>query len=392
MRLGSWWLVLVLPACGGDPSSAAAARPTPKPRAVTLVAAATRDLPREVAVHGTLSARDELELGFQVPGRLDQLRVDLGDRVAEGAELARLDQRDFTLELERASAELRQTAAQLGLDDPAGEVDIGATATVREAEAVLAEATQNKNRVVELVQQSLRSTADLETATVAVAVATSRVQRARDQVRTWMAELGVRRQQLEIAAKRLADATIRAPWAGRVAARHAAVGQYLASGAPVLTLLCTDPLRLRCDVPERQANEVRIGQRVVFTIEGDPTERTGQVTRLGSAIERSNRTLLVEASVANQDGSLLPGSFCRARIVVQESQPAVVVPSSAVVSFAGVDRVFLVADGKAQERLVDLGRRLGDQQEIRRGLAAGERIVAAPGDLARGTPVVVEER
>jgi RND family efflux transporter MFP subunit len=391
MRFGSWWLVLVLPACGSDANSAAA-RPAPKPRVVTLVEAAARPLPQEVAVHGTLSARDELDLGFQVPGRLDQLRVDLGDKVAEGAELARLDQRDFTLERDRALAELRQTAAQLGLDDPAGTVDIAATAAVREAEAVLAEATQNKNRVVELVQQSLRSTADLETATVAVAVATSRVQRARDQVRTWIAELGVRRQQLEIAEKRLADATIRAPWPGRVAARHAAVGQYLASGASVLTLLRIDPLRLRCDVPERQATAVRIGQRVVFTIEGSATERTGTVARLGSAIERSNRTLLVEASVDNQDGSLLPGSFCRARIVVEEAAAAVVVPSAAVVSFAGVDRVFLVDDGKAQERLVELGRRLRDHVEIRGGLRAGERIVAAPADLARGAPVVVEER
>ncbi|MFM1873173.1 MAG: Macrolide-specific efflux protein MacA precursor [Planctomycetota bacterium] len=383
-------LLVTLSACGGKPAATGPTRPAGPTRAVRLLTVATTPLPRSVTVHGTLAALDELDLGFQVAGRVEALDVDLGDRVAAGRELARLDRRDFELEHARARAELNQTAAQLGLDDPAAAVDVAATASVREAEAVLAEATQNRDRVRELVQQSLRSPADLDVAVAAHAVASSRLQRARDQVRTWIAELAVRRQQLAIVEKKLADATIRAPWDGRVAARHAAVGQYLSSGTRVLTLLRTDPLRLRCDVPEREAAGIAVGQRVEFTVEGSEETFRGEVSRLGSQIDRNNRTLQVEASTPNSDGKLLPGGFCRARIVVAEAEPAVVVPTAAVVSFAGVDRVFLVEQDKAVERIVTLGRRSEAGIEIVRGLAAGERIVAEPGDLVRGAAVKVE--
>ncbi len=388
-RLPCLCAVTLLVAACGDAASAGPARTPQPPRRVTLVAAAAAELPRSVQVHGVLVALDELVAGFQVPGRLATLRVDLGDTVKEGDEIAALDRRDFELEQARATAALRQTTAQLGLESDDEEVDIAGTASVREAEAVLADARLNRDRVHQLVQQSLSPPADLDAANAVFAIASSRLQRARDQVRTWIAELAVRRQELQIADKRMADATIRAPWPGRIAARHVAVGQYLAAGSPVVTLLRTDPLRLRLEVPERQAWEVSEGQRVEFTVDGSEESFAGTVQRLGSAIDRSKRTLLVEAAVDNRDGRLLPGGFCRATIVVAANEPVVVVPAAAVASFAGVDRVFVVEDGKAKEVLVSLGRRTADAVEIRAGVTAGTKIVAEPGDLVRGTPVVV---
>ena len=382
--------LLPLAACGGDDTKAATRTP-PAPRAVSLVRAESAAVPRRIQVHGTLLALDELVSGFQVTGRLVELRVDLGDDVAQGDLLAALDRKDFELERARAAAELDQARAQLGLAEIEGqEPDLGKVAAVREAEAVLDDARLHRERTLELVQESLRSPAELDAANAAFAVAQSRVQRARDQARTWMAELDVRRQQLAIADKRLLDAQIHAPWPGRVASRHAAVGQYLSAGSPVLTLLRTNPLRLRLEVPERQAAEVRLQQRVDFTVDGSPESFTGQVTRLGSAIDRTNRTLLVEASVDNAAGKLLPGAFCRAAIVVADAEPAVVVPSSAVASFAGVDRLFTVEGGKAVEHLVTLGRRQGYRVEVLEGIAAGQDVIRAPGDLTRGTPVRVE--
>lgn len=387
-RFGPSLLLLLLVGCG-DGTGAKETRSPQPPRPVTLVAATTVGLPRTVQVHGVLVALDELVAGFQVPGRLASLAVDLGDTVQRGDELASLDRSDFQLERARADAALRQIAAQLGLLSVDAEVDIAATAAVREAEAVLEDARLNRERVQQLVQQSLSPPANLDAANAAFAIAQSRVQRAQDQVRTLIAELAMRRQELAIAEKRLQDASIRAPWTGRVAARHVAVGQYLGVGSPVITLLRTDPLRLRLEVPERQAGEVRQGQRVDFTVDGSTDLFSGTVQRLGSALDRSKRTLLVEAAVDNHDGRLLPGGFCRASIVVAADEPVVVVPEAAVASFAGVDRVFVVESGKAREVLVTLGRRTGDQVEIRSGLGAGTRIVAAPGDLVRGTPVSV---
>lgn len=384
-----WLLAVCLVAaagCGGEPERGG--RPPAPPRPVTLAPSQTIGLPRLVQVNGVLQAQDELVSGFQVAGRLDQLRVDLGDQVAEGELLAALDRRDFDLEVARAEAALRQARAQLGLqpgDD--GQLDLDATAPVREAQAVLADAALKRDRATELVQQQLQPPAELDAATAAFEVAQSRLQRARDEVRTWVAELEVQKQELELAKKRRQDAEIKAPWPGRVGQRHAATGQYLAVGAPVLTLLRTQPLRLRLEVPERLAGDVRPGQRVDFTVDGSDGDFTGKVVRLGSQIDRQNRTRLIEAEVDNGAGALLPGGFCRASIVVAEREEVLAVPASALVSFAGVDRVFTVDGGKAQERLVEPGRRIGELVELRRGLQPGVEVVLQPGDLVQGQAV-----
>ncbi|MCA8949100.1 MAG: efflux RND transporter periplasmic adaptor subunit, partial [Planctomycetes bacterium] len=153
-----------------------------------------------------------------------------------------------------------------------------------------------------------------------------------------------------------------------------------------------DPLRLRLEVPERAAGEVRPGQQVSFTVDGVDGDFAGKVTRLGSAIDRTNRTLTVEAEVENGGGRLRPGGFCRASIVVADDDPVTAVPATALLSFAGVDRVFTVADGKAVEHLVTPGRRLGELVELRDGLAADAAVVSEPGDLVQGAPVRVAGR
>jgi RND family efflux transporter MFP subunit len=394
LRLSLAVLFGAVAACGDVDAGKPVRTPSP-PRNVTLVVATTTELPRAVQVNGALQAQDELVLGFQVAGRLDKLQVDLGDQVQAGELLAALDRRDFELDIARVQAALDQARAQLGLTadgDSVDTLDIDTTAAVREAQAVLQDATLQRDRVQELVQQKLRPPSDLDAADAAFAVASSRLQRARDQVRTWIAELKVRQQELEVSRKRLQDAEICAPWPGHVAARQAAVGQYLAIGGPVLTLLRTNPLRLRLEVPERAAAEVRPGQRVDFSVDGVVGESHGKVARLGSAIDRVNRTLLVEAEVENADGKLLPGCFCRASIVVAAAESVVVVPIAAMVSFAGVDRVFCVVDGKAVERQVTPGRRLGDRVEICAGLTAGTEVVAEPGNLVQGAAVRVGGR
>ena len=394
----SGWLLLS--ACSGGEQ--ALARAAKAPREVALHLVGTADLPRVVGVTGTLAAQEELVLGLQVGGRLQQLPVDLGDRVEAGALLAALDPRDFELELQRATAALATAFAKLGRadSDELVKVDLETLAPVKEAQAVLQEAQLQRERVVTMVQEQLSPPAELDSADAALAVAQSRLQRARDEARTQVAEVLQRRIELQQAEKRLADASLRAPWPGRVAARHASAGQVLAAGAPVLTLLRTDPLRLRLPVPERLASAVAVGQRVDFTVDGDAGRQPGgeaqqglgaqhgTVVRLGANVDRGNGTVMVEAAVENAGGVLLPGGFCRASIVVAKAEPVLVVPKSAVVAFAGVERVFTVEQGKdgaqkAKGLIVDLGRSAGDQVEVLRGLASGTRIVR---DAAGLTP------
>lgn len=395
LRLCGTVLVLVAAACGRS-RGAAAAPAVRAPQPVRLTAVADEPLPLTLSVTGALAPQEELVLGMQVGGRLLELHVDVGDQVEPGAVIARLDPRDFELERARAEAAMRAAHARLGTtpDDDLGAVDPEATAPVREAQAVLGEARLVRDRAAELVQQQLQPPAELEAADAALLVAQSRLQRAREDAQALLAEAAQSRVLLAQAEKRFADAVLLAPWRGRVAVRHATAGAVVAAGDPIVTLVRIDPLRLQLPVPERAASRVAVGQLVRFTVDGlGDTVREGRVTRLGAVVARDNRTRLVEAGIDNEDGVLLPGGFCRAVIVLDPAARARTLPKKAVVTFAGVSRVFTVEVGadeqpaRAQGHVVVLGRDLGDRWEIVDGIESGTEVVEDPGELRHGDPV-----
>jgi RND family efflux transporter MFP subunit len=202
-----------------------------------------------------------------------------------------------------------------------------------------------------------------------------------------MATVAQRRAELELARKRLADASVRAPFDGTVQARPASVGEYVAAGTPIVQLVKTDPLRLRLDVPERECVLVRTGQVVLLLVEGDTNTYRGEIARLSPALDDQTRTLRVEADVPRQ-GSLRPGLFARARIIVTEHEQALTVPLDAIITFAGLEKVVVVQDGKAVEKVIATGRRGPDWVEVVSGLGSGETVVLSPGSLRTGQRVM----
>jgi RND family efflux transporter MFP subunit len=385
-----------LAACRGElPASAAQARPraqqAPPPREVRVVPASERALPRTVSATGTLAADDQVTLSAKVAGRLERIDVDLGTRVRRAQPVARLDQTDFKLRVEQAEAGLQQARARLGLA-PAGTdegVDVEQTALVRQARAVLEESRLTRDRSVKLLEQQLIARAQLDTAEANLKVAEGRYQDAIEEVRNRQAVLAQRRSELELARQQLADTVVVAPVDGAVSQRQAAPGEFLAAGAPLATLVRIHPLRLRVAVPERESASVRAGQAVRLTVEGDTTVYGGKVVRLAPVVQELNRTLTVEAEVPNERGLLRPGAFARAEIVTEAAQPVLTVPGSALVVFAGVEKVLVVRGGRTAEVRVQTGRRLGEEIEIVEGLKRGEAVVDRPGNLTGGQAVTV---
>src|SRR5512139_1751168 len=373
------------------PARAAARAKAQEPRPVRVVAVALEQFPRTVTVTGTLAADEEVVAGFKVPGRVSELPVDLGSPVRKGQVLARLDPTDFRLRVEQAEASLRQVRAGLGLprDGSAESVDPEKTALVREARAVLEEARLNRDRTARLSEKNLIARSEVDASQSKLLVAESRYQAALEEIRNRQEQLAERSSGLALARQQLADAVLSAPIDGAVRERRASVGEFLAAGTPVFGLVRVHPLRLRVAVPEREAASVRVGQAVRVLLEGDPAVHAGRVARLSPSIQEQNRTRIVEAEVANRDGRLRPGSFARAEIVVDADRTAVTVPASTVVTFAGLEKVFGVKDGKAVEKRIRTGRRSGDRVEILEGVAAGEAVVTDPGNLVGGTPVIV---
>jgi RND family efflux transporter MFP subunit len=306
---------------------------------------------RAVQVVGTLAAHDEVTVAAQVAGQVEKSHVDVGDRVTAGQELALIDTTSY-------EALARQSAANLA-----------------KAVASAANAAQNLKRVQDLQQEKIASASELDVAIAEAGKAQADVKAAE------AAEA--------IAWLNLERSRVKAPFAGAIAERIAAMGDYVGVGAPIVRLVKTDPLRLRLEVPERESPAVRVGQRVRVTVEGDTNVYTGSLARIAPAIREADRMLQAEADVPNP-GALRAGLFARAQIVVDERDEGLSVPANALIVFAGIEKVVVVREGKAAEKTVTTGRRGADWVELASGVVAGETVVLDPAGLRTGQPVTIE--
>jgi RND family efflux transporter MFP subunit len=156
------------------------------------------------------------------------------------------------------------------------------------------------------------------------------------------------------------------------------------AAAGLFRLSVVRPLKLVVTVPERHRADVRAGQDVELEVEDHPGKRfAGTVDLVHPSVDRASRTFKVEVRVPNADGRLAPGSFAKAAILTKTDSGAPTVPEEAVVSFAGVTKVFVVEDGKAREVLV----RPGVPLVVREGKEA-RTWVEVEGDLQPGALVV----
>ncbi len=317
--------------------------------------------------------------------------MDLGSVVREGQVLATLVPTDFELRVRQAEAALVQARVRLGLT-PEGEEDLvvpESTALVRQRRAIMQEARLSRDRMQTFVERGISPRAALEAAEAALEVAEGQYQDGLEEIRNREGLLAQRRSELDLARQQLEDTVLRSPIDGAIRQRQVTAGEYLAPGTPVLTIVRTHPLRLQLSVPERETPNLSVGLPVRVQVEGDDQTYSGRLARIGAAIDETNRTLPVEAVVPNTGGALRPGQFASAEIIVSEDDPAVVIPRDTIVTFAGVQKVLTVSNGRASERRIRTGRREGDWVEVIEGLYAGDLVIRDPGDLVDGVPVRV---
>jgi RND family efflux transporter MFP subunit len=183
------------------------------------------------------------------------------------------------------------------------------------------------------------------------------------------------RARVVLARKALADAVVRAPFAGLVAERKVSIGDYVTKGTKVAVVVRVNPLRVLLTVPERFVSAVTAGAPVSFEVDAFPDRQfDGTIRYVSPALEANQRALTVEAVVSNPGNELKPGLFATARIEQQERTPGVLVPSSAVQTTAGTSRVYVIIGDHVEERIVTLGQTLDALVEVTSGVKAGERV------------------
>jgi membrane fusion protein (multidrug efflux system) len=337
-----------------DPHVAADAPRRLGPRAVEVETALARRgtaLPRLVAP-GSIVARRTSQISAEVTGRIDQVFVDVGDRIEVGDPLFEIDRSTY-------EAAVREAEATLEL----------ARAERRQVESDLERAKGLRREEVLAEQQ-------LERIETQLAVARARASRAQAA--------------LVIARENLAKTRVLAPYAGTVAQRLADEGTTARTMPQtiVLELQETGELEGQAALPEAVHARVRVGDRVALTVDGLHAPLETRVEAIAETIDPATRTFLVRMRVANPDHRIKAGVFARVEIFCQAGE-ALLIPRSAVRREAGRASVLAVREGETVEVPVRLGVASEEAVEVLSGLDAGERVVVgdAARELAPGTPV-----
>jgi membrane fusion protein (multidrug efflux system) len=362
MRLNSH-IVLAFAALAGalalcgchQPAAAGIETEQTAPISIAVATAHQQSLDRTAEVQGALFPREHAVMSSEVEGAVVQVAADFGDKVSAGQVMMKINPREYELRVETAEAALDQERAKLA----------NSTARYNRAKALKQEGTISAEQFDLMVSQLRVDQADTESAEKALAMAR----------------------------KKLGDTEIKAPFGGSVQKRMVSLGEYVSPGKELYELIATDPIKLRCPMPERFVPLARVGMRVKLTIDAAPGAwYAGTITRIAPALDEASRTLLIEAEVANPDGALKPGFFAHVTMDLGRDR-ALFVPSLAVLRYAGVARVFVVDGGVVRAREVTTGSVLGDQIEITAGLKEGEQVAVSSVDrLADGTAVIAKEQ
>jgi RND family efflux transporter MFP subunit len=378
---GRWALALVaLVAVGSGLWLAWGRTVPPTVRTVAARAAAPGGAGSVLDASGYVTARRQATVSAKITGKVTQVLIEEGQRVTEGAVMARLDDTDAKAQLTLAQAQLVAARSQEG-----------------EIRAQLAQAERDHARQQELFDRQLVSAQSLDAALAQ-----------RDTLRAKLAnhahQVAVARESVALAEVQLDSTVIRAPFSGVVVAKAAQPGEMISPTSAgggftrtgIGTIVDMDSLEIQVDVNEAFINRVTPEQPVEATLNAYPDWKIpGAVIAIIPTADRSKATVKVRIAIKQKDPRIVPDMGVR--VAFLSTQPAaapaaavtgVLVPAEAVQGAGDAGAVFVYADGKVERRAVSVGQTVGPDREVTRNLRAGERVVVAPPPSLKGGDAV----
>ena len=373
-------LAMVVVHAGCEKSALTVVTPAAEPVAkeVAVVRAQLQAWPRTISVQGSMLAYEDAVIGSKLAGRIAEVSVDRGSVVQKGQMLVRLVRSELDLHVELAEAQLRQACATIGItpaDDETRFDPTRAPGTMMEA-ALVDEAQRTVNRAQQLLSSRAVTEQEFDTMVAQLKAAQARYNAAVNTVGEQISLIGVRRKELALARQAVIDSEVVAPFDGVVGERYVSPGEFVNAGQAVVSLVRSDVLRYTAGVPESRAAEIREGQTLNI-VRGPnlPGPITARLSRVSPTVVQTTRSIVIEADVPNPSLTLQAGLFAEAEIVVAAEEQAIVVPRSAVSRFAGVQKVWLVADGTARQQTIRTGREDDHRVEILEGIDVGTVVV-----------------
>jgi RND family efflux transporter MFP subunit len=382
---------LLLAGCSREQKKAEAAAPKePEALAIRTIAAQPRLVDKTISVTGALHPDETVSVSSEVPGRVTAIHVDFGQNVRKGQVLAELDKQELSLAVDRARASLSQALARLGLNADQEDARTDSTPAIRQALAQMEDSRSKFENASRLVKTGDISQERFTEIHKAYQVRQAVLEAALDDVRTLSANVQALQAEVKLAQKRLNDATVRAPFDGSISEKLVSPGQYMKENTPILTIVKTNPMRLRADIPETGAGAVRVGSTLTFTTDAAPGAQFSAVVReLNPSLDAKSRTLTAEARLISKDARLRPGMFVQVQLVLSKGNEAVFVPKEAIYTVAGLTKIFVIRDGKANERRIAPGQEMENWIEVpREHVNPGDQVaVTALPQLVQGQPV-----
>jgi membrane fusion protein, multidrug efflux system len=376
--------LLLIPAvffasCSRDEAS----RPkAPSQMAAIPVKAATvsfQNWPELYEATGTVRARTAATIVSKVMGYVQQVSVEVGDRVGEGQTLVTLDARDLDANLRRAQAGRAEAQSAL----------LGVENGIAAAQADLDLAQATFWRIDELASKKSVSNQEFDEASARLKAAQAHyevAQARRAQLESKIAQA----EQEERAARIMRDYTqMAAPFAGVVTAKSVEPGNLAAPGAPLLTIERTGSYRLEVEVDESKLPSVRTGHLTKVTLDALGRAFDAQVSEVVPAVDAASRAYTAKIDLPDVP-QLRSGLFGKAAFSLGSRQ-ALAIPAKALQERGQLQSVLVLTNTEVRTRLITSGRHLQDSVEVLSGLNAGERVVVAPpATLADGDCVEVQ--
>jgi membrane fusion protein (multidrug efflux system) len=302
---------------------------------------------------GSLSAFQEVVVSAEIDGIVKMVNAEEGSSVAKGKQIALIDDTDYTLDLKRAEAALRQ------------------------AEASLAKIKTEYERKRTLFKEELVTKQQFEDVQMQLELATLEVEKAKAS--------------LDLLRQRLQKTKVYAPLSGYVKTKKVSAGDFVKAGTPLFVLIQSNPMKVLFTVNEKDLAKIKVGQEVSLVVDSlAGSEFKAMVHALYPNIDEKTRSLTVEARLPNDKGLLRPGLFAKVTIYTERERDALLIPATAILYEADKLRVFIVEDNRAKARPIKTGLRYGEYIEAIEGLKEGDLVVTiGQQNLSEGVKVNV---
>jgi len=324
---------------------------------VQVESAEKKSLRPSIETIGTLKPYEEVVVSAEVDGILKDVKVDEGSVVSKGMILASIDDMDYSLEVQRAEAVLRQ------------------------AEAALANTRLEYQRKEKIYKEQLVTQQQFDDVSTRLSLAESDVDRAKAS--------------LSLARQKLIKTNIYSPLSGVIKEKKVSAGDYVKNGTPLFVIIQDNPIKLNFTVSEKDTGRLMKGEDVIFKVDAFPDkEFKGKLHIIYPNLEEKTRTLQVEAIASNPDRTLKPGLFAHVKLFTGTQKDTILIPSVSLLYEGESTKVFVIEGDRARQKTIKSGQKYGEMMEIVEGLKEGEQVVVVgQQNLSEGVKVnIVDSR